>query len=291
MPTSGESLVKVARTARLLVAAASIFSLQACSDSATGQVVAVVNGEEITQQELNAELSELPSQQAGDKGGIRAQVLQQMIDRRLMAQVAKEEGLDRDPLFIIRERRLQEELLVQMYGKKAADATRVPDPAAVQKYVQANPGKFSQRTAYVVDQISFAMPEDQSVLKKLESTKTLAEVDQVLKSLKIPFTRGSNKMDSFTIPTPVLNQITSLPAGEPFIIPAQGQIVVSVITGREPVVVNEREMAPMAAQSLRAENLGKVLQTRLDEAKEKAKITYQEGFAPAAPKSSKQTLK
>jgi peptidyl-prolyl cis-trans isomerase C len=288
---TGGSLVKVWRTARLLAATASVFSLQACGDAPTGQVIAVVNGEEITQQELNAELSELSQQQAGAKDAVRAQVLQQIIDRRLMAQVAKEEGMDRDPLYIIRERRLQEELLVQMYGKKAADATRVPDNAAVQKYVQANPGKFAERTAYTVSQISFDMPDDQGVLKQLETTKTLDEVEQKLQQLKIGFAKGSGRLDSFGIPKPILNQILALPAGEPFIIPSQGKVVVSVITGREPVAVNERELAPLAAQSLRAENLGKTLQARLDEAKAKAKITYQDGFAPPAAKPAEKTAK
>lgn len=281
------SLVKVWRTARLLAVSAAVVSLQACGGEPTGQVVAVVNGEEITQQEVNAELSELPAQTAGDKNAIRNQVLQQIVDRRLMAQVAKEEGVDRDPLYIIRERRVQEELLVQMYGKKAADATRVPDAAAVQKYMQGNPNKFSQRTAYIVDQISFDMPEDQSVLKKLESTKNMVEVEQMLQSLKISFDKGKNRIDSFNVPAPVLKQILALPAGEPFIIPAQGKVIISVITGQQPVPVNAREVAPMAAQSMRAENLGKVLQARLDEAKAKAKITYQAGFSPAPPAAEK----
>lgn len=265
--------------------------LQGCDSAPTGQVIAIVNGEEITQQELNAELEQLQSEPAGETSAIRKQVLQQIVDRRLMSQVAKEEGIDRDPLYVIRERRLQEELLVQMYGKKAADATRVPDSAAVQKYMQANPNKFSQRTAYIVDQISFAMPEDPAVLKQLESTKTLAEVEQTLQNLKIPFGKGKNSIDSFSVPAPVMKQILALPAGEPFIIPTQGKVVVSVITGRQPVAVNEREVAPLAAQSMRAENLGKVLQARLDEAKAKAKITYQDGFAPTTSKPAAQTAK
>ncbi len=265
--------------------------LQGCDNAPTGQVIAVVNGEEITQQELNAELELLQSQPTGDKSAVRKQILQQIVDRRLMAQVAKEEGIDREPLYVIRERRLQEELLVQMYGKNAADATRVPDAAAVQKYIQANPSKFRQRVAYLVDQISFDMPEDQAVLKQLESTKTLAEVEQTLQRLKIPFGKGKNSIDSFGVPAPVLKQILALPAGEPFIIPTQGKVVVSVITGRQPVTVIEREIAPLAAQSMRAENLGKVLQARLDESKAKATIKYQDGFAPSTPKPAAQTAK
>lgn len=273
-------------TARLALAGAALISLQACSSEPTGQVVAVVNGEEITQQELNAEIAELPAPPVGDKEAIRRQILQQIIDRRLMAQVAKEDGLDRDPMYIIRERRLKEELLVQMYGVKTADTVRVPDAASVKKYLAENPGKFSQRTAYLVDQISFDFPSDQKILKALEADKSLADVEETLKSFKIDYSKGANSMDSGNIPTPVLNQILALPAGEPFIIPMQGKVVVSVITGRQPVPTTEQQASPMAAQTMRAESIGKVLRTRLEEAKAKANISYQDGLAPLAKKTA-----
>jgi peptidyl-prolyl cis-trans isomerase C len=273
-------------TARLALAGAALISLQACSSEPTGQVVAVVNGEEITQQELNAEIAELPAPPVGDKEAIRRQILQQIIDRRLMAQVAKEDGLDRDPMYIIRERRLKEELLVQMYGVKTADTVRVPDAASVKKYLAENPGKFSQRTAYLVDQISFDFPSDQKILKALEADKSLADVEETLKSFKIDYSKGANSMDSGNIPTPVLNQILALPAGEPFIIPMQGKVVVSVITGRQPVPTTEQQASPMAAQTMRAESIGKVLRTRLEEAKAKANISYQDGLAPLPKKTA-----
>ena len=272
-------------TARLALTGAAFIALHACSSEPTGQVVAVVNGEEITQQELNAEISELPAPPVGDKEAIRRQILQQIIDRRLMAQVAKEDGLDRDPMYVIRERRLKEELLVQMYGVKTADTVRVPDASSVKKYLADNPGKFSRRTAYLVDQISFDFPSDAKILKALEADKSLADVEETLKSFKIDYSKGANSMDSGNIPTPVLNQILALPAGEPFIIPMQGKVVVSVITGRQPVPTTEQQASPMAAQSMRAESIGKVLRTRLEEAKAKANITYQDGLAPLPKKT------
>ena len=273
-------------TARLALAGAAFIAITACSSEPTGQVVAVVNGEEITQQELNAEIAELPAPPVGDKEAIRRQILQQIIDRRLMAQVAKEDGLDRDPMYVIRERRLKEELLVQMYGVKTADTVRVPDASSVKKYLADNPGKFSQRTAYLVDQISFDFPNDAKILKALEADKSLADVEETLKSFKIDYSKGANSMDSGNIPTPVLNQILSLPAGEPFIIPMQGKVVVSVITGRQPVPTTEQQASPMAAQTMRAESIGKVLRTRLDEAKAKANISYQDGLAPLPKKAA-----
>jgi peptidyl-prolyl cis-trans isomerase C len=275
--------VKHIRTARLAMLGAALFSLQACNGEPSGQVVAIVNGEEITQTELNAEIAELPAAIGGDKEVIRRQVLQQIVDRRLMAQVAKEDGFDRDPAYLTRERRLREELLVQMYGQKQAETVRVPDAAAVTKYLSDNPGKFSERAAYLVDQIVFAFPSDPQVLKALEADKTLEEVEQTLKRFKVEYGRGNNSLDSSTVPTAVLKQILALPAGEPFVIPAQGRVTVSVITGRKPVPTTEQEAAPIAAQQMRAESLTDLLRTRLSEARANADVTYQDGFAPEEP--------
>ena len=268
------------RTARLAMLGAALFALQACNGEPKGQVVAIVNGEEITQAELNAEIAELPAAIGGDKEAIRRQVLQQIVDRRLMAQVAKEDGFDRDPAFLTRERRLREELLVQMYGQKQAETVRIPDAAAVKKHLAENPGKFSERAAYLVDQIVFDPPSDPQVLKALEADKTLEEVELTLKRFKVEYGRGNNSLDSSTVPTPALKQILALPAGEPFVIPVQGRITVSVITGRTPVPTTEQEAAPIAAQQMRAEALTELLRTRLEEAKAKADISYQDGFAP-----------
>ena len=248
-------------------------------------MVAVVNGEEITQQELNAEIAELPNAPTGDKKAVQRQMLQQIINRRLMAQVAKEDGLDRDPLYVIRERRLKEELLVSMYGKKTADTVRVPDAPAVKKFIADNPGRFSQRTAYLVDQISFDMPNDQKILKELEAARSLADVEATLKQKAITYQKGKNSIDSGVVPAVVMKQILALPDGEPFIIPAQGKIIVSVIVGQQPVPVSEQDAGPMAAQAMRAENLGAVLKKRVDEARAKANITYQAGLEPPATKA------
>lgn len=267
-------------TARLALLSAVFLSLHACNGEPTGQVLAIVNGEEITQAELNAEIAELPSTISGDKEEIRRQVLQQIIDRRLMAQVAKEEGFDRDPEFLTKERRLRESLLVQLYGQKQAETVRVPDGAVVKKYLAENPGKFSERANYLVDQIIFGMPSDPQVLAALEADKSLADVEQTLKRLDIEYARGDNSLDTANVPTPVLEQILALPPGEPFVIPSQGRITVSVITGRQPVPTSEQEAAPLAAQEMRTQSLNKLLQTRLDEARAKADISYQDGLAP-----------
>ena len=70
-------------------------SLAACKQEATGQVAAVVNGEEITLQEVNSEIGGAELPQNVDRKAIQQAALQRIIERRLLAQAAKDDGLDK----------------------------------------------------------------------------------------------------------------------------------------------------------------------------------------------------
>lgn len=263
--------------------------LVSCGSAPTGQVVAVVNGEEITLQELNAQIAKMNLPAGADGKQVRQEVIKQLVDQRLLAGAAKEEGLDRDPSYIVQQRRMNEDLLVQLYGKKFADTMRAPDDTAITKFIAENPNMFGQRKSYIVDQVSFDMPANVEMLKSLEADKTLADIKASLTRMGIKFIEGKNSIDSANVPPSLLAQILKLPAGEPFIVPAQGRVAVSVITGSQDLVVPEEQIKPMAARAMRAENLGKIMKSKLDEAKAKAKIEYQEGYAPP-PKDAKSKL-
>jgi SurA-like N-terminal domain len=80
--------------------------LSGCQRKAEGQTVAVVNGKEITIPELNFALNEVKIPEALDKNSARSQVLQKMIDRRLLADEARNEGIDKTPEFLNRQRQM-----------------------------------------------------------------------------------------------------------------------------------------------------------------------------------------
>ncbi len=260
-----------------------LLAASACQKKAEGQVVAVVNGEEITLNELNAEIAEMNLPANADKQAARAQILQKMIDRRLLAQAAKEAGIDRDPNYISQERRMDEQLLVSMYGKKAMDTVPVPGNAEVDKFIAEHPAMFADRTRYALNQLQFDMPADANRLKELESANSIEDVATRLTAMGIKFEQGKGALDSAVVPEQVISRINSLPAGEPFIVPQGNKVVVSVVTGTEKVALPPERARPIAAQALRAQSLNKIGEDRLKEAKAKAKIEYQAGYE--APKA------
>ncbi len=257
-------------------------ALAGCQKKAEGQVVAVVNGEEITLTELNSEIADLNVPANADKERVRAEVLEKMVERRLLAQSAKDAGLDRDPAYVSQERRMKERLLVSMYGQKAFETVQVPDAAKVDQYISSHPALFSDRTRYKLDQIQFPAPADLTRLRELDSAKTMGDVVAWLNKAGIEFRRGAGTLDSAVVPPETMKRIRDLPPGEPFIVPGGDRIMVSVITGSEPVALTPEQARPLATQAIRQEELNKIGQTRLAEAKAKAKIEYQAGYEPAA---------
>jgi peptidyl-prolyl cis-trans isomerase C len=254
-----------------------------CQKKASGQTVAVVNNEEITAGELNDALSKNAPAGATNTKEARAAVLQQLIDRKLLVQQARSDGLDKSPEFINQQRRGTEDLLINMLVSRKVNASPLPSSDEVNRYEAAHPGIFANRELWTLSQIVYPLPVDSAVTTKITAAKTLDEVAQVLTASGIQFTRASRQIDSAVLPPTIYAQISRLREGEPFIAPGPGKAVASVITARQSQPLSGDQARQIALQSVRRDNAGKFVQDRIKELKAKAKIEYQPGFAP--PKS------
>lgn len=272
------------RRKHVIALAFASLSLAACEKEATGQVAAVVNGEEITLQEINAEMGNVPVPEGIDKKQVQQAALQRIVERRLLAQSARDDGLDKTPDYLLRERQLNDALLVQLMGQRAERALKVPTQQEIDKFIADNPVMFGNRKIYTIDRIQFAMPKDISQLKALENDHSLDAVAARLPQLGVKFTRDVAQMDSAQLGQQRLQQILALPSGEPFVIPENGGVTVGVITGERSAVISPADARPLAVQAIRSKQLGEQLQQRLKQSRSAAEIKYQPGFAPPADK-------
>lgn len=254
--------------------------LASCQQEATGQVAAVVNGEEITLQEINAELGQAQLPEGFDKEQVQQGALQRILDRRLLAQAAREDGLDKTPEFLIRRRQLEDALLVQLLGQRTGSTAAVPEAKAIADFMRENPAVFSGRTIYTVDRIQFPVPSDPNALKALEDDHSMDAVAATLRQMGIKFTRDVAPMDSAQLGQERLNRLRALPEGEPFVISEGGVVSVGVITGGTAQPVPDDQARPAAVQMMRERALSDAMRQRLTSAKAEAEIKYQEGFAP-----------
>lgn len=270
-------LMKIAATV------ACVLMVSGCGHKPGGQVAAVVGHDEITLQEINAEIGNAQVPKDADAKAIQRAALQRIIERRLLAGLARDDGLDKQPQFLIRQRQLEDALLVQLLREQAGRSIRVPGEPALEKYIAAHPGQFANRGLLRLDQIRFPMPSDPNKLRALEADHSMDAVAATLKRIGIAFERVPATLDSAQVPPTVLARIEALPTGEPFIVPDGSVVSVSVVNGRLPAPLAGEGARPIAVQMIRNEELVKNLEQRFKAKKAEAKIEYQPGFEPPKP--------
>ena len=265
---------------RIVIAMLLAVLVSGCQKKAEGQAVAVVNNDEITASELNAELTSQNASAGSTTQEARAQVLEKLIDRRLLVQQAKADGLDKSPEFLNQERRATEDLLIKMLISRKVNTSQLPSPAEISRYEASRPEIFTSRETWTLNQIVFPIPKDKALSPKLDAAQSLDEIAQILTGAGIQFTRATRKVDTAVFPHAIYAQIAALKPGEPFIAPGPGKAVASVIAARESNPLTPEQARQVALNAMKRDQVSKFVQDRVKNLKATAKIEYQSGFAP-----------
>jgi peptidyl-prolyl cis-trans isomerase C len=248
-----------------------------------GQVAAVVNGDEVTLQEVNTELQANPPQTT-DKQIAQRDALQRIIERKLLLGAAREKKIDKSPEYQSQKLRADELLLAQTYAKQQLSAVPVPKDADIQQFMAEHPNAFSNREQLQLDQIRFPAPKDLKQLSVLQADHNLNAIAAHLTAMGIKFERVPAGLDSASVPTDLIKAINALPAGEPFVLPSNGLITVSVVSGRRAVPTDAAQARRAAVGAWRQQKFASLITDQLKGMRDTAKITYQNGFAPPAKK-------
>jgi len=261
-------------------------TLAGCEKKPGGQVIAVVNNEEITQQELRteAEASNLPAAQGSPAA--TAALLQRVIDRNILADYARDQGMDREPDYLARRRQLEQTLLANLAMRKLAGPQSNPTPAQVKNFIESQPTLFAQRQRLTLDQIRFPTPTDSTKIDSLTKLGTIDAIAQNLTANGVQFTRGTPVLDTGTLDPAIAKQIVVLPNGELFDLSADGTTTFSSVTARASAATPADSWTAPATEAVRRNVLDKTLQTALEKLRRSAKIRYDAPFQPPAKSSA-----
>ena len=275
----------------LLVAVAGL-ALTACGKDEKGpegQVVATVDGKDVTIHEVNAEIGGMgPQAQAAPRKLVEAVALSRVIERKMLAGEARNRKLDQSPQFVLTKSRADENLLVQsLQAEVASKVTQTPREAA-QKFVSENPVMFADRRIMTLDQIQFLRTPAFTGLP-LKDAKTMQEVEKLLIESNIDYRRAPQQIDTLVLDPRLSQEFIKLsrgPNGEPFMYTDQPQgapapvVYVNVVAEMKANPFLGEKAISYAQQVIQRQEIGKRLQaelTRLREAN-KAKITYGKGY-------------
>lgn len=248
----------------------------------TGQVVATVDGEEITANELNLELAgaQMP-QDPKQQQALRNAVLQTIVNRHIVAKAARDQGLDKSPEAAVQRQKLEDLAVIQSLEKSLAGSVPTPSREEAQRYVSEHPNSFAERKIYVVDQIISA-PVPQPLLQQLQPLKTLPDIKTFLASNRIPHQAGVATIDGASADPELIGRIAQLPAGEVFVVPNQNGLLINQIReSRTDPFTGDRAINTAMAIIKRKrtqEAVGKRIQQILQEGA--AKVQYADGYKP-----------
>lgn len=246
-----------------------------------GQVVATVDGKEITVYEIKAELDGVDIPSNVPRKQVEQAALQQIINRKILADIARERGLDNSPDFLIQQHRAADMTLVRLLQQSVAQKLGPPSRDAAVSYMNANPDQFAQRKIYTLDQIQF-VPPNQTYPASLQPLNTLDQVEAKLKADNIQYRRGGAALDALSAPAEMLPKLAALPPGEVFIVPTKDVLTANVITGTKVDPFSGDRAIAFATNVLQAKRLQQAetsdLKAKVDAAR--AKVTYQAGYAP-----------
>jgi len=255
-----------------------------CNRKPEGQTVAVVNGEEITVPDLNFALNSTNVPEGADKTAVRSQILQQLVDRRLLAEQARKEGIDKSPDYLNRVRRADEDMLISMLAAKRLKTAQLPSDREVEGYISGHPNMFDKREIWELQQISYPTPTDPGILSEIVKASTMPALIAVLQAHNIAFQEQKNRVDTAVIPSEMYGKINAVPSGEPFVVRAGNKSVANVITSKQPQPISGPKAKPLAVETIRKTQTAKALEGLVNSLRGSAKLEYQPGYAPAAKK-------
>lgn len=269
---------------RILAAISLAVLASGCNRKAEGQTVAVVNGDEITVPDLNFALNQAKVPEGADKKLARTQLLQQLVDRRLLAQQAHQEGIDKTSEYLNARRRADEDLLISMLANRRLKTAQLPSDREIDNYIATHPETFASHEVWSLSQVAYQTPTDNAVKAEIIAAKTIDQLLTVLKNHNIPYQQQDNKLDTSVVPPELYSKLKAIQPGEPFAISAGSRTIASVITAREPHPLMGDQAKPIAVDAMRKAQTATALEGLLKSLRGSAKIEYQAGYGPPPKK-------
>jgi EpsD family peptidyl-prolyl cis-trans isomerase len=268
------------RTASLLPL---VLLMAACAQKPPqGQVVARVNGADITVQQLDSEARSIGPSGAKTPKQI---LLQRVMARVLLAQAAHDQKLDQYPGYPADKLRLEQTSLAQLTLAKNINQSPSVSPSDVSKFMADHPFVFAGRQRFKLDQIH--VPSGGTIVDALKKFENENDLITYLTRTGVPYTRGEVVVDTANLPPTAAQQLMALPPGTLLYTQAGQEVIFSLVADHQPMIAPPAEQAAAATQLLRQQMVTQQVEAQVKKLKDSATITYQPGFEPPKPKKAK----
>ena len=275
-----------------LIAIGAVVVLTGCGNKETSektktetQVVAKVNGDEISIHQINFQLGRMmQSNQAqlteAQSKSAAKQILARLVDQQLLKQQAIEAKLDRDPRILQALEASKNEILAQAYLEQLMAKAEKPSAAEVDDFYTKHPELFEKRRVFRLQELVVDVSKDkyQEIEKDLKSIKGVNEVAAWLKNKNYPFTANSNVKPAEQLPLELLRKIQPLKDGEFLLVPTERSLNIVHIAASQNTPITRDKAGPIIEQYFVNQNKTSLAKKEIVALNDKAKIEYVGAF-------------
>lgn len=251
---------------------------------ASTQVVAKVNGQEITIHQVNHVLQRLGSISEAQAKEAGKQVLASLVEQEAVLQKALEQKVDRDPNVVQALDAARRQILVQAYLEKQAKSS-TPSPDDISRYFDDHPELFEHRKMFRFNEI-IALPRPEQVDavrgEVARSGNDMTRVARWLKDQKIAFRAGPGERASEQVPTDLLPKLAQMKEGDIATVNMQSGLgILQFVAAREQPVTKD-QAKPVIERFLVNQKRLELAQAEVKRIKGEAKVEYLGAFAEQA---------
>jgi EpsD family peptidyl-prolyl cis-trans isomerase len=292
----GYSELMVKKRLCLSVLIALVVALSSCGKAdvkkTSGQIVAKVNGDEISVHQINSAIARSSDIPPDEVKQASAQTLERIIDQELLVQKALKDKLDRDPQVMQSIEDAKRQILARAYIERAAAASSTESREEIRRFYQENPALFERRRIYRVHELVVVAPREKldALKAATAAAKSLQDVTAWLKSQKLAFQVAVSNRPAEQIPLSILPQVFEMREGQIAVIPtSRGASVVQLLQAQE-ASLSEQQATPIIDRYLHSRKQLAVAQAEVRKLREQARIEYVGEFeAPRAQPASSTT--
>lgn len=252
---------------------------------AATQVVAKVNGDEISVHQVNFVLSRAQGISPENAEQAKKEVLDKLIDQQLAIQQAEATKLDRDPGVMQTLEAARRDILARAYLEKIAAAQPKPSTDEARKYYVDHPELFAERRVYNLQEILVAPTNVGDVQQLVAQNKSMQDIAAALKSRDIKFAANAGVRPADQLPPQVATKLHGTKDGQTVLIEAPQGAMVAHVVASQVQPVPESEALPRIQQYLANQRNSQAVANEVKTLRAKAKIE-QTGEIALAPTSA-----
>lgn len=256
---------------------------EAGGDKPASQVVAKVNGTELTVHQVNFALQRIPNLNPEQSKAASLQVARDLVEQELAVQQALVDKLDRDATVVQAIDAARRQILAEAWMSRKIGAPVEPTDAEVQEYFNAHPELFAERKLYRLQEVGIKVPEDQreAVRAQLAASKSLNEFGEWLKAQNLEVKAVQGVKPAEQLPLAMLPQLAKMPKGQAAVVNTPDGLLVVIVADTQAQPVTLEQAKPAIVARLQGEARQKAIQAQVDALKAAAKIEYLGEFADA----------